>query len=147
MFDTNALISAHILPFSVSRKAPDKATSLGILVYLSATLYEFSTVFMRPKFNPYQTVESRLAIVASFEKRNQLIAVTQTLQASRDKADNMFLELALSAPTKAVITGRSRSAFAKSVSGHSDTKSRRIVLLHTFIDQNPKEAPPLQQAL
>ncbi len=105
VFDTNALISAHILPDSISRKAFDKANTLGILVYSTATLHEFSTVFMRTKFDRYQTVAARLAMIAAFEKRNQLINVTHVVSASRDSTDNMFLALALSAPTKAVITG------------------------------------------
>jgi uncharacterized protein len=105
VFDTNALISAYLLPNSVSRKAFDKATRLGILVYSTDTMHEFSTVFMRPKFDRYQTVESRLAIITSFEQRNQLITVTHTVSESRDSADNMFLALALSAPTKAIISG------------------------------------------
>ena len=105
VFDTNALISAHILPNSASREAFDKGNSLGILIYSTATMHEFATVFMRPKFDRYQSTEARLSMIAAFEKRSQLITITQQVSASRDSTDYMFLELALSCPTKAIITG------------------------------------------
>ena len=105
VFDTNALVSAHILPTSISRKALEKSDQLGILVYSTETIREFATVFMRHKFDRYQSPEARLNMISLFEKRNQLIKVTEVVTASRDSTDNMFLGLALSCKAKAIITG------------------------------------------
>lgn len=38
VFDTNSLISAHLIPNSVSAKAFDKANEFGILVYTKDSL-------------------------------------------------------------------------------------------------------------
>ena len=96
VFDTNALISAHILPNSVSRKTFDKADRLGILVHSKETMLEFTNVFTRTKFDRYQSVEERLKIISAFEKRSQLIKITEVVTVCRDASDNMLLELALS---------------------------------------------------
>jgi len=41
VFDTNFLISAHLLPYSVNRLAFDKAFSMGTVVYSQETLAEW----------------------------------------------------------------------------------------------------------
>lgn len=57
VIDTNILISANLLPESVSRKAYDKAREIGIQVYSSATLAEFCATLNRSKFDKYLSVE------------------------------------------------------------------------------------------
>lgn len=105
VFDTNALISAHILPNSVSRKGFDGANQKGILVHSTETIREFANVFMRSKFDRYQSIEERLKMISLFEKRSQLISITETVTACRDRTDDMVLELAVSSHAKAIVTG------------------------------------------
>ena len=105
VFDTNALISAHILPDSVSRQAYDLADNKGILVFSHKTLREFADVFSRAKFDRYQSIEERLKMVSIVESRGQLIEITERVHICRDPTDDMFLELAVSAQALAIVTG------------------------------------------
>jgi len=105
VFDTNSLISANLLPGSVSRKAYDKARETGILVYSSETFAEFSDTFARPKFNKYISKERIHAEISAFERTGQLITVTTTITTCRDPKDNKFLELAVEANAICIITG------------------------------------------
>ena len=47
VFDCNAVISAHLLPQSVSRIAYEKALEKGILIRSPDTYAEFSSRFLR----------------------------------------------------------------------------------------------------
>jgi len=105
VIDTNTLISANLLPESVSRKAYDKARRIDIQVYSSATLVEFSTTLSRSKFDRYLSVEKRIAEVNVFERTGQLITVSTKIDACRDPKDNKFLELAVEAGAACIITG------------------------------------------
>lgn len=105
VIDTNTLISANLLPESVSRKAYDKAREIGIQVYSSATLAEFSTTLSRSKFDRYLSVEKRIAEVNVFERTGQLITVSTKIDACRDPKDNKFLELAIESGAACIITG------------------------------------------
>ena len=53
VFDTNALISAHLIDGSVSAQSFSKARNMGIVVRSGATLIEFAGRFLRPKFDKY----------------------------------------------------------------------------------------------
>ena len=103
--DTNNLISANLLPGSISRKAYDRARQIGILVYSEATLAEFVNTFSRTKFDKYLSHSRRKASIEAYEKRGQLIAVSAEFEICRDPKDNKFLELAVSAGAKCIITG------------------------------------------
>jgi putative PIN family toxin of toxin-antitoxin system len=105
VFDTNSLISAHILPNSVTRKAYDKAIEKGILVHSAETFNEFVDTFARPKFDKYLSTDGRLNAITSLELKSQLITVTHYIGICRDPKDNKFLELALSVNANYIITG------------------------------------------
>lgn len=105
IFDTNCLISAHLLPSSINRVAFNKAMKTGMLVYSEETMAEWVEVFTRPKFDKYISLEDRLNVIAVFETRAQLINITEQIIACRDPKDDKFLSLAVTANASCIITG------------------------------------------
>jgi len=103
--DTNTLISAFILPNSVSRKALNKARKEGQIVLSEATATEFIDVFIRPKFDKYLPLELRLEIIDDFKLLTFSANPTIQITDCRDPKDNKFLELAVSASANCIITG------------------------------------------
>lgn len=67
VFDTNSLVSAHLLPLSVTRKAFDIALEKSILVHSRETFSELIEVFTRPKFDKYISLEDRLNAISIIE--------------------------------------------------------------------------------
>ena len=105
VFDTNSIISANLLPASVTRQAYNKALETGLLLYSKETLSELAQVFTRPKFDKYVPIEERIKEIALFEKKGLSIEVFIKINACRDSKDNKFLELALTAKANCIITG------------------------------------------
>jgi putative PIN family toxin of toxin-antitoxin system len=105
VFDTNSLVSAHLLPLSVTRKAFDIALEKGILVHSRETFSELIEVFTRPKFDKYISLEDRLNAISIIEIKSQLIEVSAPVIACRDPKDDKFLALALSIKADCIITG------------------------------------------
>ncbi|MDQ6844968.1 MAG: putative toxin-antitoxin system toxin component, PIN family [Bacteroidota bacterium] len=105
VIDTNALISAHLLDKSESRRAYNKAIDQGILTYSFATFDEFAKTFIRSKFEKYLLLDKRLSVIKEFQARAALIEVGILLTDCRDPKDNKFLELAVSANASCIITG------------------------------------------
>lgn len=105
VFDTNSLISAHLLPLSVTRKAFDIALEKGIIAHSRETFSEFVEVFTRPKFDKYVSLEDRLNAISVIELKSQLIEVSVPVIACRDPKDDKFLALALAIKANCVITG------------------------------------------
>lgn len=105
VFDTNILISANLSPGSVNRKAYDRAREIGMPVYSSSTLTEFTETLLRPKFDKYISTEKRLQAISAYEKRGQLIRVSVSIDLCRDPKDNKFLELAYEAGAACIVTG------------------------------------------
>ncbi|MDR3696935.1 putative toxin-antitoxin system toxin component, PIN family [Mucilaginibacter sp.] len=69
VFDTNSLISALILPSSVSRLSLKKADEIGVIVFSKETLDELNEVIIRSKFDKYVTLEDRLEYVQRLEAK------------------------------------------------------------------------------
>jgi putative PIN family toxin of toxin-antitoxin system len=105
VFDTNSLISAHLLPLSVTRKAFDKALEKGIIAHSRETFSEFVEVFTRPKFDKYISIEDRLNAINLIELRSQLVEVSVPVIACRDPKDDKFLALASAIKADCIITG------------------------------------------
>jgi len=105
VFDTNSIISANLLPGSITRQAYDKALATGMLLYSKETLSELAQVFTRPKFDKYVPIEERVEEITSFEKKCLAIDVFIKVNACRDPKDNKFLELALTGKADCIITG------------------------------------------
>lgn len=105
VFDTNALISAHLLENSVSAAAYTKARSIGLLVRSELTLIEFASRFLRPKFDKYLSYEQRLNKIDEYKRITIPVLANRPVKASRDSDDDVFLELAVAANASAIITG------------------------------------------
>jgi putative PIN family toxin of toxin-antitoxin system len=105
VFDTNNLISAHLLPNSINRKAFDLAFEKGILVCSRATFSEFTEVFTRPKFDRYISLDNRLEAIDTLESKLVLIDVISQVRACRDPKDDQFLSLAIDSKADIILSG------------------------------------------
>lgn len=105
VFDTNSLISAHLLPASITRKAYDTAWEKGVLAHSRDTFSELVEVFTRSKFDKYLSLEDRLKAISLLELRSQLIEVKEPIIACRDPKDDKFLALAVAVKADCLVTG------------------------------------------
>ncbi len=106
VFDTNSLISATLLPDSVSRKALDKALEPGKLAISKNTLEELIEVLFRKKFDKYFiNDDERLLFINKIEINSALFNPEISFTVCRDPKDNKFLELAISSNASCLITG------------------------------------------
>lgn len=105
IFDTNSLISALIIPSSVSRSSLKKADENGILIFSKETLNELNEVIIRSKFDKYVTLNDRLEYIERLEVRGQVIKTSSNFADCRDVKDNKFLNLAYDSHASCIITG------------------------------------------
>ncbi len=105
VWDTNAVISAMLLPSSVSRKAFDLASEHGRFLLSAAVIQEIDEVLRRPRFDKYLAEEDRIEFLAAFILQSELVNVTDSMSVCRDPQDDKFLELAISGRATHVITG------------------------------------------
>lgn len=105
VFDTNALISAHLLEKSQSRKAYDKAIDNGVILYSAETFDEFANTFIRSKFERYLPLEKRMSAIGELQARGALIQVEVSISTCRDPKDDKFLELAVASNASCLVTG------------------------------------------
>lgn len=105
VLDTNVIISALLLPRSVSRQAFDRAFERGIVLASVATLDELDDVIRRRKFDRYVVEEKRLQFLEVFIRDTALVEISEVITDCRDPKDNKFLELAVSGHATQIITG------------------------------------------
>ncbi|MDN3655921.1 putative toxin-antitoxin system toxin component, PIN family [Ferruginibacter paludis] len=105
IIDTNTLISAFLLPDSVTKQAYNKAVRLGKLSASIETYDELREVFLRPKFDKYVSPEKRLLIINDIKELLVFIEPTEKILDCRDPKDNKFLELAIVAGASCLISG------------------------------------------
>jgi putative PIN family toxin of toxin-antitoxin system len=105
VIDTNVVVSAVLLPRSISRQAFDFVILQGQLLVSEETLAELDEVLGRPKFNKYVLERKRLEFFAAFVRTAEIIQVTQVITECRDEKDNKFLELAISGGASHIISG------------------------------------------
>jgi putative PIN family toxin of toxin-antitoxin system len=103
--DTNSVVSALLLKQSVSRRAFDRARSLGVLLVSLETISELSEVLSRDRFNKYVTEQERQRFLAAFVREAELIEPSVTIHECRDPSDDKFLELAVSGSADLIISG------------------------------------------
>ncbi|UGU17510.1 putative toxin-antitoxin system toxin component, PIN family [Sinomicrobium kalidii] len=103
--DCNVLISAHLIKNSVSRRAYEKALLSGIAFCSPATFQEFSTRFLRSKFDKYLPLDQRLIAIARYKRESKMINPTNFVDASRDPDDNKYLELAIATNAACIVSG------------------------------------------
>ncbi len=80
VFDTNSLISALLIPSSVSRLALKKADGAGNLIFSKETMTELNEVLIRSKFDKYVSLDERLEFIERLEARGKIIELRVILQ-------------------------------------------------------------------
>ena len=107
VFDTNALVSALLLPDSKPRQALDLALREGKVLLSFAVLAELYEVLSRKKFRRYVDEEDIRTFVATLTREAQWISVDVRIAVCRDSKDDKFLELAVGGHATHIITGDS----------------------------------------
>lgn len=107
VFDTNSLISAALIPTSLSRIALKKADEAGIFVFSKETLTELNEVLIRSKFDKYISLDERLEYIQKLESRAKIIEISSNFSDCRDTKDNKFLNLAFDSKAECIVTGDS----------------------------------------
>ena len=105
VIDTNTLTSSSLFANSVPRKAVSKVNETGKISASIDTYSEFFEVFLRPKFDKYISIETRLGILIDFKQLALFSEISETIIDCRDPKDNKFLELAVSGDASCIITG------------------------------------------
>ncbi len=106
VFDTNSLISAAILPNSVSRKALTCALKNYKLIVSEDTWQEFASKIEKPSLDHYfPSQESRQDFLLFISRATEHIVVSSTVSHCADPNDNMFLELALDGNASIIVSG------------------------------------------
>lgn len=105
IFDTNTLVSALLIPTSISRSALQKADDTGTLVFSAETIYELREVLTRTKFDKYLPLERRMEFVERWESRGEILKTTSSFNVCRDPKDNKFLNLAFDSKCSVLVTG------------------------------------------
>jgi putative PIN family toxin of toxin-antitoxin system len=105
VFDTNSLISALIIPSSISRLSLKKADESGILVFSKETLIELNEVLIRSKFDKYVLLDDRLEYIERLESRGEIIETVSNFTDCRDIKDNKFLNIAYDSQASCIVTG------------------------------------------
>lgn len=105
VFDTNAIVSAALLPRSKSRSAFDTASKLGKLLVSPDTVDELNDVLRRPHFDKYITESLRVEFLTALLREAELVDITEEVRVCRDPKDDKFLSLAMSGNADCIITG------------------------------------------
>src|SRR5438552_11553276 len=105
VIDTNVLISSLFLATSTPAQAVDKAVRNGQLVATVETLRELIEKLHSPKFDRYVRRERRDALLERVASLVEIIDVLQSIRASRDPRDDMFLEAAVNGRADVIVTG------------------------------------------
>lgn len=103
--DTNVLISAALLPASVSARALLFAVEHYQLVQSEATWAEFCEVISRTKFDRYLSGSDKNNFLLSIARASEFVDVTVSVNDCSDPKDNKFLELAMSVRASIIVSG------------------------------------------
>ena len=104
-FDTNVIVSALMFPRSLPRQAFNLGYATGKILVSSATVRELEEILSRKKFEKYFSVEERIKFVAKFFTDAEIIEISETISACRDRKDDKFLEVAVNGKADYLITG------------------------------------------
>lgn len=106
VLDTNALISAAILPSSITRQCLDLAVEHFELVVTAETWGEFETRIKRQHLLRYFDNERhRDEVIATFNRVVQHVDSHSIVTDCADADDNKFLALALDSGATLIVTG------------------------------------------
>lgn len=105
VFDTNALVSAAIIPASISRRALLQAAGSFQLIHSAATWDELSEVIARKKFDRYFSGDSRSEFLLLIARISRIMQTSTLITDCPDPKDNKFLELAVDGEAKIIVSG------------------------------------------
>jgi putative PIN family toxin of toxin-antitoxin system len=105
VIDTNVIVSAALLPYSIPRQAFDRALEQGTILVSSTTVAELDDVLRRPYFDKYVHEDERLDFLAVLIRDSELVVVNDVVNDCRDPKDNKFLELAISGKATHIVSG------------------------------------------
>jgi hypothetical protein len=105
VIDTNVVVSAVLLPHTLSRQVFDFVVLRGELLVSEGSLAELNEVLVRPKFRKYVSEKRRLEFFSALVRVAKIITVVDVISECRDEKDNKFLELAVSGQATHIITG------------------------------------------
>ncbi len=104
VFDTNVLISSA-MGDGTARRALEWARQRGQLVACSETLRELAITLEKPNLQKFLRKIDKVEFLSNFIKLAHTIEVTERIVACRDASDDMWLELAVTANAKVIISG------------------------------------------
>jgi uncharacterized protein len=106
VFDTNALISAAILPDSITTRSLHLALSHFQLVATEDTWREFETRIKRPHLARYfDNDRHRDEVVSAFNRSVMHVESHSTVNDCSDPDDNKFLALVWDSSAKTIVSG------------------------------------------
>ncbi len=105
MVDANTVVSAALTPNGFPRRAVAVARSSGIIVLSTSVYAEIDDVLARPKFARVITDDRRREILELLSAAALWIEPVMRVHDCRDAKDNRYLELALAADAKVIVSG------------------------------------------
>jgi putative PIN family toxin of toxin-antitoxin system len=105
VLDANVIVSAVLLPDSLTRKAFDRACKQGRIVVSEEVVNELDEVLRRPRLNRYIHEEERIQFLMELLREAELVRVACTVSDCRDPKDNKYLELAITTKASCIISG------------------------------------------
>lgn len=104
--DTNVLISEALSPAGApSGLLNELLGTKAVLVFSEPTMTELATRLLRPKFDRYVDHETRIRFLAEINAVAEFVGISGAPMGCRDRSDDRFLETALSADCKLIISG------------------------------------------
>ncbi len=105
VMDTNVLISAGLLPESRTAQVLARVVEHFVIAQNQATWHELETRIARKKFDHYFGEDGRLRHLVKIAQSIQQVEASSDVVVSRDQTDDKFIELALDAGAKMIVSG------------------------------------------
>jgi hypothetical protein len=103
--DTNVLVSAFIFNSRNPREVIEYCLSTGKIVASSDTTEELRFTLLAEKFEPFVPKATRETLLSLFVGICEIVTPTKKIAVCRDADDDKFLELAIEAKARCIITG------------------------------------------
>ena len=107
VIDTSVLISALLKPHSVPAQALECARTHFKIAVSTETLTELTRVLSRDYLTRYRTIDERETFLILYSELAGLIPITEHVTDCRDAKDNKFLDLAIAANARMLISSDS----------------------------------------
>ena len=105
VFDTNVLVSAAFFVGSKPSLAVRWAAENDQILLSAATITELASTMERRKFDRYASLDKRREFVAFVFACGQFVTIRRTVSACRDPGDDKFLDVAVNANARYIVTG------------------------------------------